>query len=1014
LHCKTTETQNERHPLLLRHQHQPAAYVQPVQSSTIGKVIQQYGYHESLVAVALSTFRSSTFSVIQRRTHATTMTTDNKSSSHHAKEHQRIHNPKWYNNHEEWNLLLREIRHNPCFMRPITTIVLLCIVICSIIITILRFPTLLLGFIATPLLNKFYWVVEFWYPTGIGKQIHFWMIRLSSSSNKKGTKADANRGYHSRCTETRIELIPQRIYIHPLPQLIDNLGYLVVCLPPPVLPKTNIPLQKEVTALGSTLYVDPHGNSTNGNENDHLTTSTTTKIVAFIVDCGDATAVLEQIQAIRQVFYNDAVIHVQSILSTHKHHDHTAGNIQIMKILNGEDSNNNNNNNDDTCCGPIRLIFGGAVDKVPGCNYPLANRDKLPLPKSGYNDMNACIEIEAIATPAHTRGSMSYIVRPLLNDTNSTTDSTSRTETDICIFTGDTIFSAGGGVPFEADIDSSQEALAAKMTANHYIQATAATYAIERCFAEVLYRSVPSIPSVNSISSPLSVTTTTTTTSATSGCVLNSSTRDRVIILPGHEYSQELLSRQLLPSSSSASPLSPSKWKNFEPSFFFHTVSQYYVTLHRRTSLPISSSGTLLTIPTTLSREIYINPHLRSLRQRGMTIITALKLWNRYFAKDKIIQDMIEQGPAFSSISTNADATNTSASNTTKKTRAHENQWNLNSTDLNEQVFTTVYSSDLDTIIEELKLGQIDTSTAAIKLNALKVGLQQPILGRRAIPGTLPSSRAVYRGLVALTLLGSAPTALTRSDGEIMKIPEPIANTSCSDNICISKRRLVTVLFCLGLLDDKDGKFIVAIIQQLWKEVKDVSTKDWKRQQVNTSNVHDDTDAVDMILEQSKEEIENMSTDVESIIDSTFDECELGTLKWVIYGIPGQQKSKSLFSKFCVPCDKSSGDDSDDLPTNPTHTAARMKRHGGELVRHDVFTCPLCRTATGCPVQQIYSNQIEMNDNGYIHQIMTVGTTVDQRQDEDCHDDDNNNDDESTTFIEVSPNTNTIASMNGI
>ena len=142
--------------------------------------------------------------------------------------------------------------------------------------------------------------------------------------------------------------------------------------------------------------------------------------------------------------------------------------------------------------------------------------------------------------------------------------------------------------------------------------------------------------------------------------------------------------------------------------------------------------------------------------------------------------------------------------------------------------------------------------------------------------------------------------------------------------------------------------------------------------------------------------------------EALFDECELGALKWVIYGIPAQQKSQSFFSKYCLPC---SNRNDNDLPTNTTHTSTRMKRHGGELVRHDVFTCKLCRNATGCPLQHIYMNQIEENENGYMHQIMTVGTTADQRQDEDCHDT-IHDDDESTTFIEVSPNA--ITSISGI
>ena len=898
--------------------------------------------------------------------------------------------PRWWNDRDEWNMVLRECRHNPCFMRPITAGVFLVIAIFWIVITVLRLPTMVLGLLLSPLLNKFYWVVEFWYPTGLGKQLHFWMIRLSGGGRKRhGENIDANRGYHSRCIETRIELIPQRVYIHPLPQFMDNLGYIVVCLPPPSSPSSTAAApqsSKEVTSHGSTLYIDPSANDT-----DAL--STKTSIVALVVDCGDAKVILQQIDMIRELFYHNDPINIQSILSTHKHHDHTAGNLELMSILAPDSRSNKDSNSNGKIYGsdgPIRLIFGGAADQVPGCNYPLANGDLLPLPKAGLNDMNACIEIEAIATPAHTRGSVAYLVRPKMLHT--TTRNGDTTPTDICLFTGDTIFSAGGGVPFEADTDTTQEESASKMTANNYIKASAATYAVERCFAEVLFRTVsPTTPSLSNNGSigisPLSTTTTMTACSKTNA--LDASIRDRIIILPGHEYSQELLARQLSHSSSSSSlPLSPNKWKNFEPSFFFQTVSQYYIALHRRSNLPLSSSGTLLMIPTTLSRELYVNPHLRSLRQRGKTIIVALKLWNRYFAKEKVIQDNVERGPAFCN-DNNRDRNNTNSA----KTRAQEDQWNLNSVDLNEPVFTTVYASDLDTIIEELRSGQIDANAAAIKLSGLKLALEQPVVGRRAIPGTFPSSRAVYRGLVALTLIASAPTALTRSDSYTMKLPEPITHSTSTDHVCISKRRLISVLLCLGLLDEIDGKFIVAIIEQLWKEVRDVSTKDWK------SGLSHSSAKVDDAIHKMNDDVENNSTDAESMPEFPFDECELGALKWVIYGIPAQNNSQSFFSKYCAPCSKR---DDNDLPTNPVHTSTRMKRHGGELVRHDVFTCKLCRSATGCPLQPIYCNQIEENDIGYMHQIMTVGTTADQREDEDCHDKDYD-DDESTTYIEVSP-----------
>lgn len=831
---------------------------------------------------------------------------------------------------------LREWRHNPCLMRPVTALLLLAVAVFWVTVTVLKFPTLVLGLLLSPLLTRFYWVIEFWYPTGIGKWLHLTVIRLahrSSRGSNDGTSGsfDVNRGFHSRSTETRVEIVPGRVFVHPLPQLLDNLGYLVVCLPPPSPVSTDATTaaaatNQETTSLGESLYVDPHANEDRA-----------TRIVAFCVDCGDSDAVAKHVQLIRQTFYNDKPIHVQSVLSTHKHHDHTAGNYSILKHADFQNPTK------------VKLIFGGAVDKVPGCNYPLANGDKLPLPKAGKNNMNDVIEVEAVATPAHTRGSLTYVLRPLPGIPH---------DAAACLFTGDTVFSAGGGVPFEADIDPGQEANAPKMTANSYIKASAAANAIERCFAEVLYRSVP-------IGLDSSFITTTS---------------DRLLVFPGHEYTNELLTRQL-----SQPPQSEScKWKNLAPASYFQTVSQLYVTLHRRT-LP-HSSGKLMTVPSPISRELYINPHLRSLKQRGTVVLAAIKLWNRNFSKARV-SDSFEGGPAFVLAAATATDGSSMVTTTSQTTRAKESQWNLNTTDLNRQVFATVYAADLDSIIEDLGAGKIDPATAAARLKELKMALEHPVTGRRPIPGTLPSSRTVYRGLLGLALLGSAPTALTHSDSIAMKLPAPIV--ASSDRIRVNKRRLIAVLHWLGLLDDDDGKSLVAIISQLWKETKEYSAmldaaSFLRNKESELSFMQKKRNESDLELQQ--EEIKNNSTDSESVPEAD-DEVELGALKWIIYGIPTQQP-KSWFSTYCMPCCKPAV--AEDLPSKE-HPAGKsgMNRHGGELVRHDVLTCPLCRDATGCPE---LSQQVE-EVNGYTHQISSMRIATDcEPADED-----------SGAFVEVSP-----------
>lgn len=845
----------------------------------------------------------------------------------------------------------REWRHNPCIMRPLTSVVLLTVALLGVTAAILKFPTLVLGWILSPVLSRLYWVVEFWYPTGIGKWLHVSLVRwIRRTQHNTSTCNDVSRGFHSRSTETRVEVVPGRVFVHVMPQWLDNLGYLVVCLPPPTTDfaayssstkrQAPDPLSCETTPLGNKLTIDPHAN---------VEEDSSTRIVAFCVDCGDANEVAQHVRLIRRTFYQNQIIHVQSVLSTHKHHDHTAGNLDILKHPDFGNSETTR----------VKLIFGGAVDKVPGCNYPLANGDKLPLPRAGYNNMNDVVEVEAVATPAHTRGSLTYVLRPLAG---------LGYDPAACLFTGDTIFSAGGGVPFEADTDAKQEQNASKMTANSYIRASAAAYAMERCLAEVLFRSV-AMPAVN-------------VDSFKSSNIL-STTSDAVLVFPGHEYTNELLARQLATPSSSANE--SCKWKNMSPDVFFQTVSNYYVSLHRRT-LP-HSSGKLLTIPSTVTRERYINPHLRSLKQRGTIVIAALKLWHRNFCRDKVLRAL--EGPAFRTHGVASKGSSTAV--TTPKNSVSEGEWNLSTADLNRPVFATVYAADLESIIQDLSSGKIHSDTVVTRLKALASALEVPVIGRRPIPGTLPSSRSVYRGLLALALLGSAPTALTHSDSATMKLPAPISSSS-SNEIRVSKTRLISVLHWLGLLDSDDGLMIAAIIGQLWKETKEYNSKqcdEETRLVVKIKNEEACTSGSKLKRRKAnflkKEDYKNDSTDVESVPEFD-DEVALGALKWVVYGIP-EQRPKSWLSAFCMPC--SSG--TDDLPSM-NHPAGKsgMNRHGGELVRHDVLTCPLCRSATGrtgvyCQVEDVYE---------FPHEITSSQCNFAEGEDSDGED--------SRAFVEVS------------
>jgi glyoxylase-like metal-dependent hydrolase (beta-lactamase superfamily II) len=728
-------------------------------------------------------------------------------------------------------------------MSPLALTSLLIIGTFSLVGLLLQFPTLVIGFILSPLISRSAWVIEFLYPLGIGRSAHCFLVSLMNSKNRRAKDGDKNRGFHSRTLETSIEVIKERVYIHPLPQWLDNVGYLVVCLP----------LQINITQVVS--EDSPLGRIS-------LATEPEERIVAFVVDCGDATAVLKHLELISQWHYSGKPIELQAILSTHKHHDHTAGNRGLTTNT--------------LTKGTIKHVVGGAVEKVPCCNFPVADGDFVPLPKYGDNDMNDVIEVEVVATPAHTRGSVTYVLRskPAFAEGSSGL---------AYLFTGDTVFSAGGGVPFEADKD--QEAKPSKMTPYSFIKATASTFAIERCFAEILSRAVPDMSRFT-----------------------NESVLDQVLILPGHEYTQELIARQVKGNGDVC------KWKNFPPSVFFDTMSQLYVAMHRR-SLP-HSTGRLLCIPSPLSRELIINTHFRSLRKRGEQVLQAIDFWHRQFAVVKV--------PVVSRFASTSDSVDEAEGvDVPFKSPASTSHWIVNTDDIAAPVFTTVYAAELDSIIYDLEFSRIGPHAAVQRLLEMKEQLKEPVVNRRPIPGTLPTERAIYKGLVGLTLLGSRPSALTVSDSRAMKLPPPIVSTS--DRIKVSCKRLIRVLQWLCMINkDAESRRKIVIIQYLWRAAHSYET---------TGTCHD------LSLKESAN-YDSFDTETESLVD----EVELGSLKWVMYGA-GDNPKPCLSRMFCSPCSKQT------VAPHPVHSSS-MKPSAAELVRHDIYNCQLCRNVAGCPASE--------------------------------------------------------------
>jgi glyoxylase-like metal-dependent hydrolase (beta-lactamase superfamily II) len=715
--------------------------------------------------------------------------------------------------------LFREFRHNPCLMAPVSLGMFVVFGLFMILTLLIQVPTLVLGLLLAPILQRSSWYVQFLYPWGVARWAHFLLIRHAPH---KGRGDDKNRGFHSRTLEQRVEVVPGRVYIHLIPQWLDNVGYLVICLPRPRTENTGA---VKITVSDDT---DP--------------------IVAFMIDCGDAQATIRAIEMIKEHHYGKKAIQLQAILSTHKHHDHTGGNKDLLSHPLGKN---------------ITRVYGGAVEKVPHSNTLLADGDSIELPSFQSNDMNQIVGVEAVAVPAHTRGSMVY---RLYCKTSAQVD---------FLFTGDTMFSAGGGVPFEADTGNQTETQINKSNGNTFFRGGTGNHAIERCFAEILTRGLPND----------------STPDAT----------DRVLVFPGHEYTSELLNRQFSATNDAC------KWKNFAPKEFFDTVSHLYIAQHRR-SLP-HNSGRILMIPSTLKREISISPHFRSMKRNGEMVVRSIHFWYTNFCEEPL-----NSQPQPSQENGNSKKKKKKLL-LPPKTASTPRQWNIEATDVSRDVFATVYSLDLETVIEGLADGNLSKMEAAKQLRELTNKLKTPVINKRAIPGYLPSDKNIYKGVSSIALLGSRPSGMSISDSRAMRLSRPI--DSNSDKILVSKKRLLQVLTRIGLVDTRaGGDGTAAMLVKLWKQASEYVPQ----KKTGGANGYGDMESGDIV-----------------------DEIELGILKWVIYGVPANQPS--WFSKICcMPCSNVSAP----MTFADSHPAAEMSNKSGDLVAHDVLSCNLCLYATGC------------------------------------------------------------------
>ena len=687
---------------------------------------------------------------------------------------------------------------------------------------------------------------------------------------------------HSWTIDQRITVVPDRVYIHPIPQFTDNIAYLIVCTPPP--PLLQIPPAKVTTktkAATATIISSRKSNTIKSSEENSVSSEGAVAylpIICLIVDCGESDRILRYMERIYKRYYihdypppphptNDEMkmMHCSSrmqlygILCTHHHHDHTAGVIELQSeiitrrkssrvsfVTTGCYGSSSKETDDIYMLAPGNLIIvGGAIENVPNCNLYVKNGCYIPLPCVTVkhevssnnsssttsnvvmmNDMNDIVSIEVIGTPGHTRGSVVYALRNRLaqgittyltnGDDSSMMNGSSSTSPQLPplqshLFTGDVIFCGGCGVPFEADLQQPNDDFITNPAAiknkhgSSGFRPSAGLLSMERCFIEVLTRANGSVSSALPPTSPaVAVASSKWSTkllwkaikpssrTRSSDAMSNTTPTSTTLLYPGHEYTTDLILRQFNTKAID----SEIHWNRLSPSTFFTIASHYLVSAHRR-ALPIDQR--LLTIPTPLERELIVNPNYRMLRRRGECLIDALKLWYEFGAMESIPDNATTATTATNNtdgilvddeIVENDDV---SLLSTEKKKRQQQSSYHYPSP-LPLSVFTTVYTTDLQTIVLDLRNGKIDAATAANELELLHTKLDDKLIGRRPIPGTLPSSKNVYLGVVAITMLGSAPSAMTVSDATIMNLASPIDST---DRVLISKSRVSNNIFML-------------------------------------------------------------------------------------------------------------------------------------------------------------------------------------------------------------------------
>lgn len=114
---------------------------------------------------------------------------------------------------------------------------------------------------------------------------------------------------------------------------------------------------------------------------------------------------------------------LQTVLSTHKHWDHTGGNVDFRDTMLKHHHHNHSITQDNF------VVIGGVTDAIPGVTHPVKEGDALPC---------GSLQVAVLDAPCHTKGHVLYKVFAPQDP-----------EAGVALFTGDTMFIAGIGAFFE-------------------------------------------------------------------------------------------------------------------------------------------------------------------------------------------------------------------------------------------------------------------------------------------------------------------------------------------------------------------------------------------------------------------------------------------------------------------------------------------------------------------------------------------------------------------------------------